>query len=184
MPAFICFNEHTQMTSPSINHTNHFWLARVSDAPYLPGGFLFGLHAQLINFADDILWVKVLGYLNMLPLLGWIVRETGIPARALGIRLARREQSNLKLRWTGIAPACRPHLYPCMSILTGVDVKIDNTRLWFPSGHPAYVALKAQQEPVSDSLSIEAPCAASGSPTALRSLRFLPVITYLIASSG
>ena len=40
----------------------------------------------------------------------------------------------------------RPHLIHACRILSGVDVKVDNTRVWFPSGHPAYVALKAQQE--------------------------------------
>ena len=68
-----------------------------------------------------------------------------------------------------------------VAVLSGVDVKIDNTRLWFPSGHPAYV--KANKRPALDSLSIEVPCAASGSPTALRRLRFLRLSPYLIAIS-
>ena len=161
------------MTTPSIKPYKPLldWLGLAMRLIYL-GGFLFGLHTQLINFADDILWVKVLGYLSMLPLLKWIVRETG----NLGSRHRSRKKSSLVLNSGAQAlhlhPDSRTSIHACR-ILSGIDVKIDNTRLWFPSGHPAYIALKAQQEAGVGFSEHRGPCAASGSPTALRSLRFL-----------
>ena len=77
------------MTSPSIKPKTTFWLAAMRLIHL--GGFLFDcIHS---SFADDILWVKVLGYLSMLPLLGWIVRETGIQARGLSASVSQEESS-------------------------------------------------------------------------------------------
>ena len=152
------------------------------------GGFLFGLHTQLINFADDILWVKALGYLSMLPLLGWIVRETGIQARGLSASVSQ-EESSLVLNSGGQAlhlhADSSTSIHACR-ILSGVDVKIDNTRLWFPSGHPTYIGLKAQQEAGVGFSEHRGPMHSFWIAYGIAQLTLLATIgiTYLIASSG
>ena len=177
------------MTTPSIKPYKPLfgWLGLAMRLIYL-GGFLFGLHTQLINFADDILWVKVLGYLSMLPLLRWIVRETGIQARGLSASVAQDDSSlilNLGAQALPLSLDNRTSIHACR-ILSGVDVKIDNTRLWFPSGHPAYVALKAQQEAGVGFSEHRGPMRSFWVAYGIAQLTLLTTIgiTYLIASSG
>ena len=177
------------MTTPSIKPYKPLfdWLGLAMRLIYL-GGCLFGLHTQLINFADDILWVKVLGYLSMLPLLGWIVRETVIQARGLSTSVSE-EESGLVLNTSGQAlrlhPDDRTSIHLCR-ILSGVDVKIGNARLWFPSGHPAYAALKAQQEAGVGFSDHRGPMRSFWVAFGIAQLTLLAVIgiTYLIAVSG
>ena len=176
------------MTTPSIKPYKPLfgWLGLAMRLFYL-GGFLFGLHTQLINFADDILWVKVLGYLSMLPLLGWIVRETSIQARGLSASVSQ-EESSLILN-SGGQPlhlhVGRTSIYACR-ILSGVDVKFDNTRVWFPSGHPAYVWLRAQQEAGVGFSEHRGPMRSFWIAFGIAQLTLLATIgiTYLIAISG
>ena len=177
------------MTTPSIKPYKPLfdWLGLAMRLIYF-GGFLFGLHTQLINFADDILWVKALGYLSMLPLLGWIVRETGIQARGLSASVSQEESSlvlNSGAQALHLHPDSRTSIHACR-ILSGVDVKIDNTRLWFPSGHPAYIALKAQQEAGVGFSEHRGPMRSFWVAYGIAQLTLLATIgiTYLIASSG
>ena len=181
--------KHTQMTTPSIKPYKPLfdWFGLAMRLIYL-GGFLFGLHTQLINFADDILWVKVLGYLSMLPLLKWIVRETGIQARGLSASVAQEESSlvlNSGAQALHLHADSRTSIHACR-ILSGVDVKIDNTRLWFPSGHPAYVWLRAQQEAGVGFSEHRGPMRSFWVAYGIAQLTLLATIgiTYLIASSG
>ena len=177
------------MTTPSIKPYKPLfgWLGLAMRLIYL-GGCLFGLHTQLINFADDILWVKVLGYLSMVPLLRWIVRETGIQARGLSASVSQGE-SGLVLN-SGVQ-ALHPHadirtsIHACR-ILDGLDIKVNNTRLWLPSGHPAYVWFKAQQEAGVVFSEHRDPMLSFWIAYGLAQFTLLSIIgiTYLIASSG
>ena len=71
-------------------------------------------------------------------------------------------------------------------ILSGVDVKVDNTRVWFPSGHPAYVWLRAQQEADVGFSKHRGPIRSFWIAFGIAQLTLLATIgiTYLIASSG
>ena len=70
------------MATPSQTIQTTLRLVRVTRLIYL-GLFLFGLHTQLINFADDIL--RTLGYLTT----SQVERETGIQARGLSASVAQ-----------------------------------------------------------------------------------------------
>ena len=177
------------MTTPSIKPYKPLfdWLGLAMRLIYL-GGCLFGLHTQLINFADDILWVKALGYLSMLPLLGWIVRETGIQARGLSASVSQEESGlvlNLGAQVLHLHADNRTSIHAC-GILSGVDVEIDNTRFWLPSGHPAYVWLRAQQEAGVGFSEHRGPMRSFWVAFGIAQLTLLATIgiTYFIASSG